>query len=90
MEIYEHLWKLLKIYRKIGNPKENNENCVLIKHFIKELMRKIGRPFLEICENQEILEFLRKAIEIYENLRKSMKLRWKIGNPRKIKKINPW
>ena len=30
---------------------ENQKNQPLIKHFIKELMRKIGRPFLEICEN---------------------------------------
>ena len=30
-----------------GKSYENQENEPLIKHFIKELMRKIGRPFSE-------------------------------------------
>ena len=51
MEIYKNLKKVMKIKWKIGNPRKLKKNQPLIKHFIKELMRKIGRPFLEICEN---------------------------------------
>ena len=39
---------------------ENQKNQPLIKHFIQELMRKIGRPFLEICENLGNLRIARE------------------------------
>ena len=47
-KIYGRLCKSIKINENpMKNMKsiENQENCTLIKHFIKELIRKIGPAF---------------------------------------------
>ena len=70
MERYENLRKLMKIVWEIGTRMKIKKRT-LIKHFIKELMRKIGRPFLEICENIRNPKILK---EFYGNLKKLMKI----------------
>ena len=47
-----------------------------MKHVIKELMRKIGRPFLEICENLENHRILKES---YGDLWKSEEISTSAG-----------
>ena len=82
-KFYGNLWKSQKIDENpIKNRKsfENQENWILIKHFIKELIRKIGPAFLEIQEN---LGNLRIPMKFYGNLWKSQEIN---ENPMKNRK----
>ena len=64
-KIYGHLCKSIKINENLMKNRksfENQENCTLIKHFIKELIGKIASRFSG------------NSMEIYENQRQLMKI----------------
>ena len=54
---------------------ENRKKCTLIKHFIKELILKIGPAFFGNPWKSRKLGFLRNSMEIYENQRTLMNIK---------------
>ena len=72
MKIKENRWKSDEKYEKTF---ENQENCTLIKHFIKELIRKMGLGFSgnlwKSRKSEDSWDILWKSRKIKENWWKS-------------------